>query len=511
MVTTAQALPKRSLAALLDRCVDALTGPRRRVAVTAALLAYGAIWTAYRLISTLPRDIHFDMSELYAWSLTPAFGYEKHPPLSAFVVKVWFAVFPVDDWSFTLLTALNIVLTLYVAWRILERWTDPMKSVFGLGLLMMIPFYNFHSLKYNANTVLLPVWAASAYAFLRAFETRSALWGGLAGIAAGAAMLGKYWSVFLVAGFILAALIDRRRVAFFRSPAPYLMVLAGGLVLAPHIYWIATQGDTLAYAGRRLDGREPFSLGAVVTFMAAIVGYSGLALALWALLLRPTSAALRDIAKPEDAQRRLALLCFLLPNLLPILPAQWTGFHLTPLWTLPGYSLLPLVLLATPRITADRTAVSWMVSIVTVSSLAALALSPVVALTLHMNSDARPNDYGSLLAKDVSARWAGLSDRPLPLIFSCGRAPEVALAVAFDLRLPSRALFGKQGLGARTEILSRGGAIVGAADDPDCFQQGEAIAAMRRGTERFAATYRPTLFGVAGQPLSYTAYIVPPP
>ena len=39
----------------------------------------------------------------------------------------------------------------------------------------------------------------------------------LAGAFAAAAMYGKYWSIFLLLGLGLAALIDRRRAAYFRS------------------------------------------------------------------------------------------------------------------------------------------------------------------------------------------------------------------------------------------------------------------------------------------------------
>jgi hypothetical protein len=46
-------------------------------------------------------------------------------------------------------------------------------------------------------------------------------------------MLGKYWSVVLVGALGLAALVDPRRAAFFRSPAPWIMAAVGFVVLAP--------------------------------------------------------------------------------------------------------------------------------------------------------------------------------------------------------------------------------------------------------------------------------------
>ena len=120
--------------------------------------------------------------------------------------------------------------------------SHPEKRVVGLLLLTFLPFYNFHAFKFNANTVLIPLWAATTYWFLCSFETRLASWALLAGVGAAASMLGKYWSVFLLAGLASAALTDARRGAYFRSAAPWLTVASGAVALAPHIAWVMTHG-----------------------------------------------------------------------------------------------------------------------------------------------------------------------------------------------------------------------------------------------------------------------------
>ena len=58
---------------------------------------------------------------------------------------------------------------------------DGEKRVVGLALLTLVPFFNFHALKFNVNTVLMPVWAATTFWFLRSYVTRSALYAVLAG------------------------------------------------------------------------------------------------------------------------------------------------------------------------------------------------------------------------------------------------------------------------------------------------------------------------------------------
>ena len=116
-------------------------------------------------------------------------------------------------------------------------------------LLTLVPFFNFHALKFNANTVLLPLWAAATLCFIRSFETRKPGWAAAAGLCAAAAMLGKYWSLFLLAGLGLAALVDARRSAYFRSAAPWVTIAVGALALSPHIVWLIGQDAApLSYA-----------------------------------------------------------------------------------------------------------------------------------------------------------------------------------------------------------------------------------------------------------------------
>ncbi len=172
--------------AWVERWIDALIDPEREQrAVELTLAAYAAIWTAYRALATMPRDLHADVTELYGWSRDLAFGYDKHPPFSAAVTWLWFKMFPMSDLMFNVLATVTIARTLYIAWATMRRFVSPEKSVFGLALLMLIPFFNFIALKYNANSVLLPLWAVTIHCFLRAYEKRSLLWPALAGVFAG--------------------------------------------------------------------------------------------------------------------------------------------------------------------------------------------------------------------------------------------------------------------------------------------------------------------------------------
>ena len=132
-----------------------------------------------------PRAARTSISTWARWSpgrARPASGTPKHPPLGAWLVGAWFRVFPLADWAYYLFAMVLATLALWVAWRVSERYLDGEKRVVGLLLLTLMPFFNFHALKFNANTVLIPLWAATTWCFLRSYETRRARWAALAGL-----------------------------------------------------------------------------------------------------------------------------------------------------------------------------------------------------------------------------------------------------------------------------------------------------------------------------------------
>ena len=82
--------------------VDGLCDPKRWRRTTLLLvLAFAAAWMLYGVIAKSSQDLNADMAEMVIWAREPALGYPKHPPLLAYVVRLWFSVFPLADWAFT--------------------------------------------------------------------------------------------------------------------------------------------------------------------------------------------------------------------------------------------------------------------------------------------------------------------------------------------------------------------------------------------------------------------------
>jgi 4-amino-4-deoxy-L-arabinose transferase-like glycosyltransferase len=503
------ALPR--LLGPVERLTDALTDPARRERTAVwVLLAYTAVWTLYGVLAKASQDLHFDMVEVVAWSRELALGYPKHPPLAAWVARAWFTVFPVADWSYYLLAIGTAALGLWIAWILSARYLDADKRVLGLALLTLTPFYNFHALKYNVNTVLIPLWAATTLWFLRSFETRSVSYAALAGLGAAACMLGKYWSVFLLAGLGIAALVDSRRAAYFRSAAPWVTIAVGALALAPHIIWLINH-DFAAFAyATAIHGAKSFlrTVSSAIGYLGGALAYVALPLALALVAIRPSREALIDMLLPPRG-RRLVAAAFWAPLLLPPVVALVTGIAITSLWTLSAFALFPVVLLSSPLVVIPRQAVVGIVAFVIALPPIMTAAAPAIAIAIHRSGVNPTTAHARLLADRIAHEWRLTTDRPLRLV---GGNADLAYGAAFYL--PGRPSTFPD-LDRRTapwmddaRVARDGMAVVCFANDSGCITRVERYAGSsgRRTEVEVARSH----FGTAGRPERYVILTVPP-
>ena len=346
-----------------------------------ALCADIGLWTLYFSISRATVDLHFDLSEASVWAEHFAFGY-KHPPMTAWIFIVWFSVFPRADWAAYLLASTTVAFTLWITWRLLRDYLDKERALVGIAALMLVPHYNFLASTFNANTVMMPFWAAAQLFYLRARRNLGSVDAVLAGVFVGLTFLGKYWAIYLVAGMAMTSLIGRGTGRFWRSAAPYLMAAGAAVVVTPHVYWFITDRSqaTQDFMAASVMTSDPFGVVLLnsVSYVAGSVAYIVVPL-IFFVVLQPSRAALADILWPADPDRQQAHLLFLLPLLLPALANLAFPHRLTSLWTFPNWALLPVVLFGSPLLGVHPVAVARAGLVALSVSIAAVIASPLVA------------------------------------------------------------------------------------------------------------------------------------
>src|ERR1700758_1093239 len=167
-------------------------------AIPLLLAGFVAVWQIFLVIAYVDGDLHPDVLETWTLGRNLAWGYSKHPPLMGWIARAWTTVFPLANWSFQLLALANAAIALWMVDLISRRFVKGDKRLVVLLLLMLLPTYQFHAQRYNANAVLLATWPLATYCFLRSFESLQLRWAAAAGATAALAMLGKYYSAVLV-------------------------------------------------------------------------------------------------------------------------------------------------------------------------------------------------------------------------------------------------------------------------------------------------------------------------
>lgn len=494
-----------------EQVADALADPRRGGRTALALIAaYVLLWWAYAVIAKSSQSIHFDMGEIFAWSLEPAFGYPKHPPFGVWVVTAWFSVFPRTDWAYYLLSASCVGAALWFVWLIAAEFVSGHKRVAALVLLTFTPGFSFLALKYNPNALLVPVWAGATWLFLRSWRERTALSGALAGLGAAIAMLSKYWSVFLIVGFAAAVLADRRRGGYFRSPAPYAAVVVGALAIAPNIVSLVHYDFQPFRYATEVHAATSFGpvLGKIVNYLGGLLYLAG-PLAAVGLAGRPTLAAWRDMLWPRESDRRFMAVLQWSAFLAPIAVALAIRTQLDSLWTVSSWALLPALLLSSPRIAITRRAAGAILVAAFAVPCAALAVAPAVALSVLRQGVDNSQVYFSLVAHEVDRLWPSVSDKPLryaagPLAWGC----------TFYCRDQPRAFPGFSRHEAPwidpTDVARKGFAALCLADDERCLADARKLAAGNPGLREETVTVARSVFGVRGEPRRFAIVLVPP-
>ncbi|HEY1473988.1 MAG TPA: glycosyltransferase family 39 protein [Pseudolabrys sp.] len=496
---------------------------RRERAVIGMLAGYILLWTLYGLLAKAGQDVHADSAEIVIWSRHLALGYVKHPPLAAWLVHGWFTLFPIAKWSYYLFGMVYASAGLWLAWRLFGYYLDAEKRVVALALLTLAPISNLLALRFDINITLLPLWTAATLCFVRSFETRSAGWAALAGAAAAAAMLGKYWSLFLLIGFALAALLDPRRGAYFRSPAPWITAAVGAALLAPHFAWLAqSHFSPLVYA---LDTRAAHSfvetLIATGKYLAGGAGYMAIPALLALAASKPSRAALADILRPLSPARRFILIAFLTPLLLPVVVALASETNINSIWTMAGGALLPVVLLSSPLIAIDRRATQAVVAIAIAVPLLMTIAAPAIAIAINRTDRNEHIMYSEMLAQRILLEWRKTSDQPLRIV---GGDIDIAYMTAFHLPdTPAALPLDEQNLAPWIDAarIAREGMVIACRLGYNVYhhygcalgyieEQAQRIIKDKSNVRRVEFAMTHSFFGAPDKTLPFLFYVIPP-
>jgi 4-amino-4-deoxy-L-arabinose transferase-like glycosyltransferase len=216
------------------------------------------LWTLIPSISNL--NLPLDTIEALAWGSNLDWGFNKHPPFSAFVIELFYRIFGTNDWSYYLLSQIFVITAFYFVWKfsndIFENKTYSLLSVFTLS---GIYFYNFTTPEFNVNVSQLPFWALCIYFFWKGLNSNRKINWILFGIFSALGFLSKYLFIYLLVSLFIYFILNFKKHKKF-IPNYSLSIVISLIIIFPHLIWLFENNFITISYGLNRSGLSEFAI-----------------------------------------------------------------------------------------------------------------------------------------------------------------------------------------------------------------------------------------------------------
>jgi hypothetical protein len=263
-----------------------------------------------------------------------------------------------------------------------------------------------------------------------------------------------------------------------------------------------------------VHGHVPLSalLWKLVLFVVGGIGYVSALLGAYILVVRPNRKMLLATLWPADPDRRMLIVLLVVPLILPLALSPMSGIKFTPLWSMPGWFLLPIVLLAPREAVVRRINAIYVALSVLFLSLTVLAASPLVAWARFVQNEGQPGRaHYAAVSEELTETWRRNVQRPLKVV--TGQFDLANAAAFYSSDHPHAWIFGDRRLSPwlTEDRLDRDGwAGICPATDKGCIAQMEAAAGDADDVIRVEFTHTASFMGWRGVPVRFVFIMVAP-
>ncbi len=219
-------------------------------------LFYGFIITHLILWTLVPsltnNNLPLDTIEALAWGSNLDWGFNKHPPASAFFVEFFFQIFGNKDWAYYLLSQFFLVFSFFVIFKFSDEiYKNKIFGIISVLILEGIYFYNYTTPEFNVYISELPFWTLTVYyAYKAIFRDNFKDWA-LLGFFGAIGFLSHYLFSYLllsIALFYIYISFKDKKFNFKSIIALEIFIV----VLIPHLIWLVENDYiTITYALHR--------------------------------------------------------------------------------------------------------------------------------------------------------------------------------------------------------------------------------------------------------------------
>ena len=200
------------------------------------LFFHMSFWTLIPSISNV--NLPLDTIEALAWGSNLDWGFNKHPPLSAFAAEFIYSIFGSNDWAYYLLSQIFVVVAFIFVWKLAnEIFEEKLYSLISVLILSGIYFYNFTTPEFNVNVSQLPFWALTVYFFWKGINSKNRSDWVLFGIFSALGFLSKYLFIYLLVSLFLYFVFNLKKNKKL-IPNYLLSIVISLIILVPHFIWL---------------------------------------------------------------------------------------------------------------------------------------------------------------------------------------------------------------------------------------------------------------------------------
>jgi len=303
------------------------------------ITAHLIFWT---LVPSLTNNnLPLDTIEALAWGSNLDWGFNKHPPMSAFFPEVFFQIFGANDWAYYLLSQIFVIISFYYVFKFSnEILKNDLLSLISVLLIESIYFYNFTTPEFNVNVCQLPFWTLTVYFSWKIYSGKDIKFIDcfLVGLFAAIGFLSKYLFVYLLASidllFIYLIFFKKERKFDFK----YLITIEVFLiVLVPHLIWLNNNEFITITYGLARTGLEQSGLIDHIKFPLIFLAKQIGILIPFIFLIFLLAKKVNTKFNLKDKKLLFLITINFLPIILMLLTSIITGSKIRTMWMTPFY------------------------------------------------------------------------------------------------------------------------------------------------------------------------------
>ena len=373
------------------------------------------VWT---LIPTLTNNnLSLDVIEALAWGSNLDWGFNKHPPGSAFFPEMMFQIFGAQDWAYYLLSQIFVVIAFIIVFKFAEElFKNKILSLISVLLLEGIYFYNFTTPEFNVNVCQLPFWALCVYYSWKLFDKqqinfKDCFW---LGVFAAIGFLSKYLFIYLLISidllFFYIIFIRKYKKFDFK----YLVSLEVFIVLlVPHLIWLTNNDYVTITYGLARTGLENSSLLDHIIYPLIFLGKQIVTLIPFFVM----SFFLIQKFKFKTSLKDKKLLFLIFINLVPIglmfITSMLTGSKIRTMWMTPFYLFFGVLIVYVLQAEINLKKLNGFI----LAFLILFIFSPFAYAYISITETDKRTDYpGKEIAEKVQYAWSKNHKEPINIV-----------------------------------------------------------------------------------------------